>query len=96
MDDRLIQILAKKLKISDSDLKSSYVNSLKEYIDTVEKKDARTHHCVYKFVSGENSGKVCGLLPKHLSIEASCEIDEAYYCKAHYKTISEKRESHKL
>lgn len=90
MDNALASLLASKLKISELQLKTSYLEALCEYTKKQNTVDERQNHCSYKFISGENSGKICGLLAKNSSVEASSEIDGKYYCKAHFKTISEK------
>lgn len=89
MDDRLVSLFSKKLKISDSQLKTIYLEALREYTSSGNTLE-RTNYCFYKFVSGENSGKICGLLAKNKFVEAACEINGQYYCKSHYKTISER------
>lgn len=92
MDEKLISIFSSKLKISENKLKTLYNESLTEYlsIPISEKNESKRTYCMYKFVSGENSGKTCGLLPKNSSVEVSSEIDGFFYCKSHFKTISER------
>lgn len=89
MDDRLVYLFAKKLKLTEQEIKTSYKEALTEYI--IDKDEQVRKPCSYKFLSGENSGKLCGLLPKNILVDASCEIDGKYYCKSHYKTISERQ-----
>jgi hypothetical protein len=91
MDDCLLALLAKRLSISETQLKTSYSEALKEYSTTKEYSiSSKKNHCMYRFVAGENSGKICGLLPKNSNVEATLELEGKFYCRPHFRTITEK------
>lgn len=97
MDGKLCSIFAKKLQLSETTLQNIYIDALKEFLnlnltETVSTNGtSRQKYCMYKYVSGENSGKLCGLLTKNSSVEATCELEGKNYCKSHFKSVFEKK-----
>lgn len=95
MDQQLISIISKKLKISEDTFKKAYNDGFKEYLDMLQAPEecpSRKNYCCHNFVTGENSGKICGLLPKNLGVEASHELDGKHYCKAHLTSMLKKKQ----